>query len=48
MFISIFNIIDNLKEIQESITYEDMLDFIKELDLSKRSVLVLNPLEENK
>ncbi len=42
------DIIDNLKEIQESITYEDMLDFIKELDLSKRSVLVLNPLEENK
>jgi len=38
------NIIDNLKEIYESITYEEILEFIKKLDLKERSVLILNPL----
>ena len=42
------DVIDNIKEIQENITYEDMQKFIQELDLSKRSILILNPLEENK
>ncbi len=41
-------IIDNIKEIEESITYEDMQKFINNLDLSERSILILNPLEDNK
>lgn len=40
------DVVENIKEIHENINYEDMLNFIKELDLSKRSILILNPIEE--
>ncbi len=39
------DIIDNLKEIYENITYKDIKDFMKYLDVSNQSILVLKPLE---
>jgi len=40
------NIVDNIKEIYENIKYEDIQEFIKCLDLTNQSILVLNPLEQ--
>jgi len=39
------DIIPNLKEIYENIKYEELIKFIKELNLKEKSILVLNPLE---
>ena len=39
------DVINNLKEIYENIKYEDILKFMKYLDLKERSVLILKPLE---
>ena len=39
------DVLENLKEIYENITYEDIQKFIDCLKLNERSVLVLNPLE---
>ncbi len=39
------DVIDNIKEIYENITYGDIKKFINELDLSNRSILILNPLD---
>lgn len=39
------DIIDNLKEIYENIVYKDILEFIDNLNLNERSILVLNPIE---
>jgi len=41
------DVIDNLKEIYENISYEETLNFINKLDLKERSILVLNPLEKD-
>ena len=39
-------ILDDIKEIYENIKYSELQDFIKCLDLSDKSTLVLNPLEK--
>ena len=39
------DVIDNLKEIYENISYNDLNEFITNLSLKERSILVLNPLE---
>ena len=38
-------IIDNMKEIYENIKYEEILEFIKYLDIKNQSILIFNPLE---
>lgn len=38
-------IIDNLKEIYENITYDDVVNFLNVLDIKNQSILVLNPIE---
>ncbi len=40
------DVISNLKEIYENITIEDINNFIKILDLSNESILILNPLNK--
>lgn len=40
------NILDNIKEIYENISYEDIQEFIKYVDVSNKSILVLNPLKK--
>ncbi len=40
------DIIDNLKEIYENISYEEILEFNNLLDLSNQSILILNPLNK--
>lgn len=40
------NIIENMKEIYENIKYEEILEFLKELDLSNQSILIFNPLDK--
>ncbi len=37
------DIVDNLKEVYENITYQDVVDFSKLLNFDERSILVLNP-----
>ena len=39
-------IIDNIKEIYETIEYKEIEEFIKYMDVSNKSILVLNPLEK--
>ena len=39
-------ILDNVKEIYENIEYSELQEFIKCLDLSNKSILVLNPLKK--
>lgn len=39
-------IIENLKEIYENISYEEIQEFINKLDVKNKSILVLNPLEK--
>jgi len=41
-------IIDDIKEIYENIKYSELTEFINYLDVSNKSILVLNPLENNK
>ncbi len=38
------DVIDNLKEIYENISFEELMNFINKLDLSEQSILILNPL----
>jgi len=40
------NIIDNMKAIYENIKYEEIIEFLKQLDLSNQSILILNPLDK--
>ena len=39
------DVVDNLKEVYENVTYEDVLKFNNEVNLEERSILVLNPKE---
>ena len=39
------DVITNLKEIYENITYHDLVEFLKVLNTKERSILVLKPLE---
>ncbi len=39
------DVITNLKEIYENITYHDLVEFLKVLNMKERSILVLKPLE---
>jgi len=40
------DVIDNLKEIYENISYDEIIKFNNLLDLSEKSILVLNPIEK--
>lgn len=40
------DVVDNIKEIYESITYQDIEDFMKVLNTKERCILVLNPLDK--
>lgn len=39
-------IVDNIKEIYENLNYEEIKEFIKYIDVSNKSILILNPLEK--
>ena len=39
------DVIPNLKEIYENITYHDLVEFLKVLNMKERSILVLKPLD---
>lgn len=39
-------IVDNIKEIYENLNYEEIKEFIKYVDVSNKSILILNPLEK--
>lgn len=39
-------ILDNIKEIYENLNYEEIKEFVKYVDISNKSILILNPLEK--
>ena len=42
------DIIYNIKDVHEKISYKDILKFIKQLKVKERSILILNPLNEKR
>ena len=39
------DVVGNIKEIYENLTYEDILEFIKKIDIKNKSILILKPIQ---